>query len=72
MPRFYFHIRDPHGVIRDADGIELPSLRRAIEEAEASTRSIADQRKYEPGTCSIDVADEEGLILATIPVFLPH
>lgn len=71
MPRYFFHIRDPDGVIPDGDGLDLPSVRRAIEEAEASARSIAEQRKSKPGACQIEVWDEGGLLLAVVPVFRP-
>jgi hypothetical protein len=71
MPRYYFHIRDAKGLIEDGDGMELASLRRAIEEAEASAASLNEQRKYAPSRCSIEVTDEQGLILAVVPVSLP-
>jgi hypothetical protein len=31
--RFYFHIRDQHGLIVDEEGSELPSLEAARDEA---------------------------------------
>ena len=72
MPRYYFHIRDSVGLIKDTEGLELTSLRRAIEEAEASAASLAKQRKYMPTRCTIEVRDHEGLILAVVPVSRPN
>jgi len=71
MPLYYFHIRDPAGLIEDSEGLELASVRAAIQEAESSAASIAQQRKFEPGSCQIEVHDEVGLLLAVVPVFLP-
>src|SRR3569832_3033878 len=70
MPRYFFHIRDPVGLIKDTEGLELPSVRRAIEEAEASARSIAEQRRAMPGRCSIEVWDDVGFFFVFVFVFL--
>jgi hypothetical protein len=70
MPRYFFHIRDPAGMIRDTEGLELPSLRSAVIEADASAASIAEQRKSAPGSCQIEVRAEAGLLLAVVPVFV--
>lgn len=72
MPRYYFHIRDANGLIEDSEGMEHASLRRAIEEAERSAPSLNEQRKYTPSRCSIEVADEQGLVLAVVPMSLPN
>ena len=45
MPRYHFHIRDANGLIEDGEGMELASLRRAIEEAETTAASLTEQRK---------------------------
>ena len=70
MPRFFFHIRAPAGLIRDTKGLEIATLRPAIEEAQASAESLRGRRKYMPGRCHIEVCDEAGLILAVVPIFL--
>ena len=56
-------------VIRDTDGVELTFLRQAIEEAEASATSIAKPRKYMPTKRVVEIRNQEGLILAVVPVF---
>ncbi len=71
MPRFYFHLRDDAGLMRDTEGSELPDLDAARAEAVADARSlvaewlrmgqVVDGRRFE-------IADEAGQVLAVIPL----
>jgi hypothetical protein len=47
MPRFFFHLRSPSGeLVRDDQGVELPSLDSAAREAARTARSFdADRRR---------------------------
>lgn len=70
MPRFYLHIRDGHELIKDGDGVDLPDVNSAQEEALASAREIfadliragklLDGRQFE-------IVNEVGQVVATIP-----
>ena len=71
LPRYFFHIRDSLGLVPDTEGMDLLSLNEAMIEAKASARSIAEERKYMPIQCCIEVRDEEGLAIAVVPVFRP-
>ena len=42
MPRYYFDLRDDHGVGRDEEGLELSSLRAVQAEA---AKSVADMAR---------------------------
>jgi len=71
MARYYFHVRDQHGVIRDEEGTELAGLEDAIAEAQASARDflvqdIKEGRKSEDRV--IEIADDLGKVLARVPL----
>jgi hypothetical protein len=69
--RFYFHIRDKSGLIPDEEGSELSGISEAIEEALLSARDFAadDLRRGTPITRrDIEIVDEDGVLLETIPV----
>lgn len=65
--RYYFDLRDDHGITADDEGIELPSMQRVQEEA---ARSLADMARDAVvrldgiGTrLSIEVRDKNGPVL---------
>ncbi len=69
MPRFYFHIRigDVYED-KDSDGEELPDLQAAYAEAVQVARDYQENfGPAAPGTV-IEVVDEAGRTLLTIPV----
>jgi hypothetical protein len=71
MAWFYLHIRTGDDLTEDSDGVELPDLAAALEEALRSARdilaeSIRSARKDAPD-CLI-VADAKGRELATVPL----
>ena len=64
MTRFYFHIRDGEELLKDATGVELPSVEAAREEALASARDfLADEIRHgaQLDTRRFEVWDEEGV-----------
>ena len=71
MPKFHFHIRDASGVALDEDGMELPNLDAAREEAQEAARQIlADALKShkEVDGRKIEIAEEDGAVIEVIEV----
>lgn len=70
MPRFFFHIHDWMGFTEDEEGVELADLGTAGDRAVAGARSIISDEVLE-GRLDlrgrIDVADERGAVLLTVP-----
>lgn len=71
MQRFYFHLRTADGEqIRDDEGMELPSVAAARDEAIASAREmIANDVKNDgrvPDGRTFEIMDEEGSLLETL------
>ena len=69
MPRFFLHVRDGDRLIEDPDGVDLPTLEAAREEALQAARDlvaarlrageVVDGQKFE-------IADESGAVKATV------
>ena len=71
MARYYFHIQDRLGAIRDEEGAEFSSLDNAKEEAKASAKDAA--RTYLAQGVPLDspcveICDELGTVVAAISV----
>ena len=70
MPRFFFHICQATGLIRDAEGTLLPDLDAAHEEAIASARQILSD-KIRAGEVlngqSFEITDETGQVVGVVP-----
>ncbi|WP_046348069.1 DUF6894 family protein [Sphingomonas changbaiensis] len=69
MPRYFFHIVDGR-TVRDEEGQECPGLDEARAEAVASARSIMREALWSgrlPLNECIEIADEKGQILLTVP-----
>jgi hypothetical protein len=69
--RYFFHIRDEAGLIRDEEGSDLPNLAAAYGEARQSARDlVADdmRRGVEVATRSIEIMDEAGTLFESFPV----
>ncbi len=69
MKRFYFHIANGSRLIKDEDGIELPSKQSAHVHAVRSTRElVADAIKHgiDLRVDAIIVADEQGKEIARV------
>ncbi|MEA1015663.1 hypothetical protein SH591_13050 [Sphingomonas sp. LY54] len=70
MPRFYFHIRSDDVEILDDEGSEFPDLDAAWREAIDGARGILSQEVLKgslPLHERIDIADEAGGVLRTVP-----
>lgn len=69
--RYFFHVRDKQGLIKDEEGTELPTLAAARFEARLSARDFAmeDLRRGGPILVrEIEIEDEKGNVLGTLPV----
>jgi hypothetical protein len=69
MPKFFFHILKRSGLINDPEGIDLPDLDAAKEEARHGIRqmvsvNVADGEETE--IVSIEIWDEQHNDLATV------
>lgn len=70
MPRYYLHIIDGR-TVRDEEGQEFAGLEDARAEAVAGARSIMREALWEgrlPLNECIQVADENGTVVATVPL----
>jgi hypothetical protein len=71
MARYYFNIYEHDHLIRDLEGTELPTVKAAREEAEASAREfLADalRQHSEVNGKRIEIADANGSVVETIRV----
>jgi hypothetical protein len=69
--RYFFHVRDRRGLIRDDEGSELPDLAAAQIEAWLSARDFAMEDLKRGGPVlirEIEIEDEKGRVLGTMPV----
>ncbi|WP_375403721.1 DUF6894 family protein [uncultured Sphingomonas sp.] len=70
MPLFYLHIHYCDGLARDEEGLELPSLDAARDEAIAGARAMMceelKQGRVRLG-CHIDIEDGDERLLAVVP-----
>jgi hypothetical protein len=57
MPRFYFDVRNGHGLEPDADGVELLDDEAAQREAVITLTDIAKSHSQTPHRMSIEVKD---------------
>ncbi len=71
MPRFFFHIRSADARETDQTGIEFSSLEEAIDDARRARTEMRVDAAAEPHTKStkvFEITDEQGRVLATIPL----
>ena len=70
MPRFHLNIRQRGDVVEDIEGIELPDLDAAVENAMAAAREmIAEGIKANDLSaiqCAFDIADEASVLLRIV------
>ncbi|MBD9449639.1 hypothetical protein [Rhizobium sp. RHZ01] len=67
--KFFFHIRDMDGYERDEDGVELPSLSDAINEANEAAREMVAElvmQSEEIDGRAFEIANEDGEIVRTV------
>ena len=70
MPRFFLHIKDGTDLIRDEDGIDLPSAAHARAEALVSARELwadAIRAGKDIAADAYVIADEDGQQLTFLP-----
>jgi hypothetical protein len=68
MPRYFFNIRDGYDLDEDEEGIELPNIEAARAEALATVEELRDQLT-DAGNIELEITDEEGRRLLTVPFF---
>ena len=71
MPRFYFHIREHLGLIRDEIGLELPDAETAKAGARQNAGVLATELRA--GHISLagrflELVDEDGNVLMLVPL----
>jgi hypothetical protein len=69
--RYFFHVRDRQGLIRDHEGSELADLAAARIEARLSACDFAMEDLKRGGPVmvrEIEIEDEKGRVLDTMPV----
>jgi hypothetical protein len=70
MPRFFFHIKDGSDLIRDEEGIDLPSAAHARIEALVSARELwasAIKAGRDIEADAFVIADQDGNQLTFVP-----
>ena len=70
MPRYFFNIRDHEGLSQDNEGLEYPDVATARREADLGVRGMlaeAIKRKETVDARTMEVTDERGEVVATIP-----
>ena len=68
MPRYYFNIRDGYDLDEDEEGIELPDIEAARAEALATVEELREELA-DAGDIELEITDEEGNRLLTVPFF---
>ena len=75
MRRYFFDLRDGDDLAVDEEGLELPNLLRAQEEAVSSLAEFVRERVIEAvhdaQDMAIEVRDEDGPILKVMFLFAP-
>lgn len=68
--KFYFHVRSHDGHDIDEEGIDLPSIDSARDEARKAAREMVAElvlRAESIDGMRFEIADQDGSVLATIP-----
>jgi len=70
MPVFYFHIRNGQELVLDREGVQMPGLEAALEEAKSAAREILAERIRHGDVVDgheFEVHDAAGAKLFTLP-----
>jgi hypothetical protein len=74
MPRYFFHIRAAKGaLIQDEDGVHLPDIAAACEEARRAAESFsadAERGGYDYSGCRFEIASDDGRETINVPAFV--
>ncbi len=71
MPRYFFHVEDEQGWIKDEEGLELPDLAAAVKEADGTAIDLAKAAIQEGQPVdgrTVVVFDEQGRPIYRLPV----
>jgi hypothetical protein len=71
MPRYFFHILSGGETVEDEEGMDLPDMAAARQEAVASARDLAlsaDKDGFGKETRSVQIIDAAGAVLGSVPV----
>jgi hypothetical protein len=71
MKRFYFDLHENSSISRDEDGVDLPNLARAEEEACLTLGEAAKEfaRRCKEGRLAVTVRDEQGPVMEIAATF---
>jgi hypothetical protein len=67
MPRYFFHLRGDDLLMEDMEGMDLPNLHAALDEALRVRRELALDTT-DVGGLAFEVATREGRTLLKVPV----
>ena len=67
MPRYFFHLRGDDLLMEDLEGMDLPNLHAALDEALRVRRELALDAT-DVGGLAFEVATREGRTLLKVPV----
>ena len=67
MPRYYFHLRNQDDLLEDHEGIDLPDLQAALEEALRTDRELSLDSAGIYGL-EFEITDSAGKPLLKVPV----
>jgi hypothetical protein len=70
MPRYYFHVKEPDGIINDEEGIDFETLDEVKKEAVTAAREVVSDLVLsggEIGDKAFVVEDETGETVLTYP-----
>ncbi len=67
MPRYYFHLRNQDDLLEDHEGMELPDLKAALEEALRADRELTLEPAGIYGL-EFEITDSAGKPLLKVPV----
>ena len=68
MTLYRFHVRIEAEYIQDSEGLELPNLTAALQEALRSAREFRAEAEA-PGSMHFEIADPAGEIVLRVPIF---
>jgi hypothetical protein len=71
MPRYFFHLRGDDLLMEDLEGMDLPNLHAALDEALRVRRELALDAT-DVGGLAFEVATREGRTLLKVPVDEGH
>ncbi len=68
MPLFFFHLRDRDYLHEDSEGVELPDIHAALEEAARAIRELAAEPSEIYYGLEFEIADSSGRVILRVPI----